>query len=617
MKPTKRNCRFSPVSFAVTLAVSAVVFGQAAAQSTYVYVGNYSGNSVSGYSMNPATGALNAVPASPFAAGTNPGFVNLDPSCKFAYTTNFGSSNVSAYNIDASSGSLTQMAGSPFPVVASLSYSGMDHQGKFLYVPNRDSSLGGTTVTGFSIAPTTGALSPIPGSPFTTGGTGPGMAVVDPSNKFLYVSNDSTGDVSGFLVNPSTGSLTSIAGSPWPSGLNPRWLAIDHTGKFLYVSNTVSGNISVFGIDQSTGSLAPVAGSPIPVVFNIYDLVIDRTNSYAYLGSYSGIFGFSINTATGLLTALPGFPIHNESPQGNPTLAVDPTGQFLLANNQSTNAVGVWKIDGSGGLTQIPASPFATGAAPNSVAVCALPQIVDTTGPITTSVSITPDPLAINTGSSLSATVSDATTGGSNVGSAAFSINGGTPSQMLLTPGAAVTTQASASLAPFSQSNVYNVCVHGTDAPGNTGADSCILLPVYDPSGGFVTGGGQINSPAGADLLNPAAAGKATFGFVSKYLPGRNTPSGNLEFQFKDGNLDFKSTSMDWLVVTGEPRAKFHGIGTVNGTNVCNFEVDAWAGSFTGNADAFGLKITSCSNGGDRYSLPATALTHGSIIIHK
>ena len=46
-------------------------------------------------------------------------------------------------------------------------------------------------------------------------------------------------------------------------------------------------------------------------------------------------------------------------------------------------------------------------------------------------------------------------------------------------------------------------------------------------------------------------------------------------------------------------------------------DVSSWAGSFTGNADAFGLKITSCSNGGDRYSLPATALTNGSIIIHK
>ena len=81
--------------------------------------------------------------------------------------------------------------------------------------------------------------------------------------------------------------------------------------------------------------------------------------------------------------------------------------------------------------------------------------------------------------------------------------------------------------------------------------------------------------------------------------------------------MNFKSISMGWLVVTGQPRAKFHGTGTVNGVNVCNFEVDAWAGSFTGNVDAFGLKITSCSDGGDRYVLPATKLTKGNIIIHN
>lgn len=266
-------------------------------------------------------------------------------------------------------------------------------------------------------------------------------------------------------------------------------------------------------------------------------------------------------------------------------------------------------VDGSGHFT--PAS--FTGISGAAYPITPL----DTVGPITSNVAVSPDPVAVNTSSTLGATVSDATTGGSNVAAAYYSINGGTPTQMVLTPSGAVTTQASASLPPFSVSNIYNVCAHGTDVPGNTGADSCFLLPVYDPSGSFVTGGGQIGSPAGADLLNTSAAGTATFGFVSKYLPGRSTPSGNLQFQFKNGDLDFKSISMDWLVVTGEPRAKFHGTGTVNGTNVCNFEVDAWDNSFAGNADAFGLKITSCSIGGDRYSLPATPLTQGSIIIHK
>ena len=39
---------------------------------------------------------------------------------------------------------------------------------------------------------------------------------------------------------------------------------------------------------------------------------------------------------------------------------------------------------------------------------------------------------------------------------------------------------------------------------------------VSHPTGGFVTGGGQVASPSGADLLNTSTAGSAAFGFVSK-----------------------------------------------------------------------------------------------------
>ncbi len=53
---------------------------------------------------------------------------------------------------------------------------------------------------------------------------------------------------------------------------------------------------------------------------------------------------------------------------------------------------------------------------------------------------------------------------------------------------------------------------------------------VYDPIGGFVTGGGYIMSPAGAYVQDPAATGKANFGFVSKYKKGATVPSGSTEF---------------------------------------------------------------------------------------
>ena len=44
-------------------------------------------------------------------------------------------------------------------------------------------------------------------------------------------------------------------------------------------------------------------------------------------------------------------------------------------------------------------------------------------------------------------------------------------------------------------------------------------------------------------------AGKATFGFVSRYQKRAGTPTGNTEFVFQDGDLDFHASSYDWLIV--------------------------------------------------------------------
>src|SRR5260221_9132204 len=67
---------------------------------------------VSAYSIG-ANGALTPVPGSPFAAGTEPLSVAVDPTAKFAYVANAGDNNVSAYSIGAN-GALKPVPGSPF-----------------------------------------------------------------------------------------------------------------------------------------------------------------------------------------------------------------------------------------------------------------------------------------------------------------------------------------------------------------------------------------------------------------------------------------------------------------------------------------------------------------------
>ena len=79
-----------------------------------------------------------------------------------------------------------------------------------------------------------------------------------------------------------------------------------------------------------------------------------------------------------------------------------------------------------------------------------------------------------------------------------------------------------------------------------------------------MTGGGWINSPEGAYAPDPALTGKANLGLVSKYQQGQSTPSGNTEFNFKAGDLNFHSSSYDWLVITHH-KAMYKGTGTING----------------------------------------------------
>ena len=61
----------------------------------------------------------------------------------------------------------------------------------------------------------------------------------------------------------------------------------------------------------------------------------------------------------------------------------------------------------------------------------------------------------------------------------------------------------------------------------NCGSDTGIYqyIVVYDPDGGFITGGGWIESPPGAYYDDPLLTGKANFGFVSKYMKKARVPT--------------------------------------------------------------------------------------------
>ncbi len=186
----------------------------------------------------------------------------------------------------------------------------------------------------------------------------------------------------------------------------------------------------------------------------------------------------------------------------------------------------------------------------------------------------------------------------------------------------------------FTQAGVYQVTLTVANNCGNSGSASTIgvdqlsaLVVIYDPGAGYVTGHGWITSPLGAYVLNPTLSGKANFGFVSKYKNGNNVPEGNTEFQFKAGNLIFKSTAYEWLVIAGA-RAQFKGTGTINNAGAYRFILTAIDGQENGGGgqDKFRIRIWNDAGGGLVYDNqlnapdsadPTTVLGGGSIVIHK
>jgi hypothetical protein len=117
----------------------------------------------------------------------------------------------------------------------------------------------------------------------------------------------------------------------------------------------------------------------------------------------------------------------------------------------------------------------------------------------------------------------------------------------------------------YMESGIFKVVVTITDLAGASDTGIFDFIIVYNPEGGFVTGGGWFYSNAGAYKPDPTLTGEANFGFMSQYKKGAVVPTGNAQFIFKTAGLNFKSSSYDWLAVTGNDTAKFKGSGTING----------------------------------------------------
>lgn len=179
----------------------------------------------------------------------------------------------------------------------------------------------------------------------------------------------------------------------------------------------------------------------------------------------------------------------------------------------------------------------------------------------------------------------------------------------------------------FAEPGVYAVRLAVTDSAGNVGSagaapeaeNSGPIVVIYDPGGGFITGGGWFNSPAGSCVADATTTGKAILTVHAKYRTGATAPHGHVEFLLKAGDLRFRADDLDWLVVTDQ-KAQLAGVGSVNGREGYPFILTVVMG---GGGEAVRLSIRDRAGavydnrlGAEPTSDVATPLAGGAIVLH-
>jgi 6-phosphogluconolactonase len=327
----------------------------------YVYATVPATSQLAVFREDPFSGVLTQLSESPYTVGSGAQSVVIHPSGKFLYVANpgQGENDVSLFDI-YSDGTVSEIT--PRTPTGTLPFVlAMDPAGNYLYVANTLSN----NVSVFSITASTGALTPVTGSPFSINLSPKNMQIA-PSGNFLYISAPSqpTGVVAVFSVN--AGVLSFVNFTPTADN-DPSGLAIDPKGAYLYTANAAASSISIYAI-SAAGTLTQVPQSPLadneqhPVA-----LILDPTGSYLYVANQG-----SNNVSTYSITSGTGFPVQvTDSPFGSEAqpsfLAIDPSGKYLYVGNQAASA-GIQAFGiASGSLDSI--ATYSVGNTPTSIAV--------------------------------------------------------------------------------------------------------------------------------------------------------------------------------------------------------------------------------------------------------
>jgi len=369
------------VSLAACVVAAVLAAPAGAARTAYVSGGLAGPQQVSALTIG-ADGSLTSVPGSPFpSGGTTTEGIAMTPNAARVYVANFGTSTISGFNV-AANGGLSAIAGSPFAGGVNDLGVAPSPNGNVVFAWNHGGAIASLTVAA------NGALSLIgPPFPVPAPQTNPFGGSVAPDGRHLYVPNENSTEtvpgcggtcevnrVTAYSVAPN-GALAALESEITgttnvnPSGPNPFGSGITPDGRFLYVSNPEdgpNGTISGFGVDSTTGLLTPLAGFPLNVSPGNHPLNMavspDSKHLYVATRISKTVNAYTIN-ANGSLTPVPGQPFATDAADVNgKALALTPDGKrlYVTAGGTDNNVTG-FNVGVGGELTKIPGSPWPTG----------------------------------------------------------------------------------------------------------------------------------------------------------------------------------------------------------------------------------------------------------------
>ena len=258
------------------------------------------------------------------------------------------------------------------PAAASAHLSHLSHRSQrsgYVYV--NDNSATHNSVAGFR-RNSDGSLTPLPGSPFTTGGAGTGIAIgsqgsLQPAfgGRFVLAVDAGSNQISVLAVR-GDGSLRRVRGGPVSSrGLEPVSIAVH--GNLVYVANAGVGESNYTGfVLGADGALHHLPGSTIALPDGAQpgDVLFNPTGT-RLVGTRVGtsqIDSFVVGR-DGRLHAAAGSPFAAQGPGpfGSEFRPTDPSELYVSNAHGGTGAgtVSAFRDGWNGNLTSIGASPFA------------------------------------------------------------------------------------------------------------------------------------------------------------------------------------------------------------------------------------------------------------------